>query len=86
MKNDKLLPCPFCDCKLHKHHRYYHHEINGCLFDDYMFFKEDFKKWNTRKPVERILDRLKEMFKHHSSTKTVQKLVLETVEVCISFT
>ena len=58
MKNDKLLPCPFCDCKLHKHHRYYHHEINGCLFDDYMFFKEDFNKWNTRKPVELIVEEL----------------------------
>ncbi len=57
---NKLLPCPFCGSKLHKHNRYFHHEINGCLFDNYEFFEEDFKKWNTRKPMERIVERLEE--------------------------
>lgn len=60
MSEIKLLPCPFCGVELHKHHRYYHHEINGCLFDDYEFFEEDFEKWNTRKPMQEIVERLEE--------------------------
>lgn len=60
MQNDKLLPCPFCGIKLHKHYRYYHHEINGCIFDNYEFFAEDFDKWNTRNPMKQIRKQLLE--------------------------
>lgn len=38
------------------------------------------KAWNTRKPIEKVVDRLEEMFKHHSATETVKRLVLETVK------
>lgn len=30
--------------------------------------------------VEKVVDRLEEMFKHHSATETVKRLVLETVK------
>jgi len=53
-----------------------YHDYDYCLSN----FRTIVKVWNTRKPVENILDRLKEMFKHHNATKTVQRLVLETVE------
>lgn len=36
--------------------------------------------WNQRKPMERILERLEELFRHHSATKTVQRLVVEIVK------
>ena len=68
MSEIKLLPCPFCGGELHKHHRYYHHEINGCLFDDYEFFEEDFEKWNTRKPMQEIVERLEEECKEYRNS------------------
>jgi hypothetical protein len=70
MQNNNILSCPFCGSELHKHYRYYHHEINGCLFDNYEFFKEDFDKWNTRKPMERILEQLEE----HSSLEYLNRM------------
>ena len=74
MSEIKLLPCPFCggearvrDCTREEQTTIVNgqmHKMCGCK--DYcveMFGyteEEAIKKWNTRKPMERIIERLKE--------------------------
>lgn len=95
MQNDKLLPCPFCGGEAKTTFicdgRY--NEIKcktpKCIMNVDMpaFYEskeEAIKKWNSRKPMERIVERLEELFKHHNATKTVQRLVLETVKEGVS--
>lgn len=79
--NDKLKLCPFCGVKLHKHYRYYHHEINGCIFDDYEFFEKDFEKWNTRKPVEKVLEQLEEEVKKCREYRDGKLVYEETAKI-----
>ena len=81
--NNKILPCPFCGGELQNIEKYrmlYQHPTNNCFFSELVVKQDEIDKWNTRKPMERIVDRLEEMFKHHNATKTVKRLVLETVK------
>lgn len=88
MWDEELLPCPFCGSDRvdfwdteSTDHPYQIICIRCCNGTDRCRTEEiAIKKWNTRKPMERIVARLEEMFKHHSVTKTVQRLVLETVK------
>lgn len=73
MKNNKLLPCPFCGGKV-KLDKYTdvvgrnkfgivckNEECNCLPFTSWWASKEDaIKSWNTRKPMERIAERLEE--------------------------
>ena len=66
MKNEvKLLPCPFCKEELEvvgKDH-YLAHKTNGCILQPLCFESDDneaIKAWNTRVPMERIVDDLEE--------------------------
>ena len=52
----------------------------GCSTKAYCYEYQSTEKWNTRKPIKRIAERLEEMFKHHYVSKTVQRLVLEIVK------
>lgn len=92
MQNDKLLPCPFCGGEAIQETGerivwYDESEEFECVHCtnckasvEGKTVEEVIKAWNTRKPMERIAERLEEMFKYHSATKTVQRLVLETVK------
>jgi hypothetical protein len=68
-----VLSCPFCKEELEivgKGH-YFAHKTNGCILQHLCFEIDDdeaVEKWNTRKPVERILERLEENCFWTSST------------------
>lgn len=63
MKKTTVLSCPFCKEELEvvgKGH-YFAHKINGCILQHLCFEIDDdeaVKLWNTRKPLERIVERL----------------------------
>ena len=70
MNEIKLLPCPFCDNEV-EYHPASHHMNNFwnkntiyCPTCDFMMEGSStvhlVKRWNTRKPMERIIDRLEE--------------------------
>jgi Lar family restriction alleviation protein len=87
MNKVKLLPCPFCggEAKIHEDldiDILYQVMCPRCFCKTKFFAttKSAVITWNTRKPMERIVDRLEEMFKHHNATKTVKRLVLEIVK------
>lgn len=66
MSDIKLLPCPFCNEELEVvgKRRYYAHKTNGCILQHLCFETDDveaIKYWNTRKPMERIVERLEEL-------------------------
>mgnify|MGYP003301546243 CR=1 FL=1 len=71
MQNDKLLPCPFCgyEAKSVKAHGIFEKpyvvvcENEKCRASVGMFSatkEEAIKHWNTRKPMERIVEQLEE--------------------------
>ena len=65
MSENKLLPCPFCNTDLEiigKGH-YFAHKTNGCILQHLCFetdYQEAVQLWNTRKPMEQIVERLEE--------------------------
>ena len=61
----QLAKCPFCNEELERHctSRYYMHKLNGCILQHFCFEADDelsIDLWNTRKPMERIVERLEE--------------------------
>lgn len=69
MNNIKLLPCPFCGGEV-EYHPLSHHMNNFwnkntiyCPSCDFMMEGSStislIKRWNTRKPIERIVERMK---------------------------
>lgn len=80
MKNEtKLLNCPFCKEELEivgKGH-YFAHKTNGCILQHLCFEigdEESIKAWNTRKPMERIIDYLEEfMEKQYDSYNNAKR-------------
>lgn len=69
MSEIKLLHCPFCKEELEiigKGHYFAHKSNNGCILQHLCFEIEDkeaLKAWDTRKPVEDVLERLEEELK-----------------------
>ena len=64
----QLAKCPFCNEELEvvgKGH-YFAHKINGCILQHLCFETDDeeaIELWNTRKPIESILERLQKKIK-----------------------
>ena len=74
MSKIKLKRCPFCDEELEVVGRghYYTHKINGCILQHLCFetdYKETIDRWNTRKPLQEIVERLEEDSKHWNKKK-----------------
>ena len=70
-KTNSLLNCPFCGVSLKKigskrrGNQFYVHDLNGpdCILKEFAFKADDeekIKRWNTRKPMKRIVERLEE--------------------------
>ena len=66
MSDVKLKPCPFCGGEAKLHHNSLTDKFKvwcsecDCRTDVYSDKEEVVKCWNTRKPMERIVDRLEE--------------------------
>lgn len=72
MSEIKLKECPFCGEELEvvgKGH-YFAHKINGCILQHLCFDidnQEAIEQWNTRKPMDRIVERLEQYQQEYSS-------------------
>lgn len=70
MQNDKLLPCPFCggEAELYQHYPYMKRRVvsavhcKKCRANSGTWGRKykAIETWNTRKPMERIIERLEE--------------------------
>ena len=64
MSEIKLLPCPFCQAELKRWdympNVFFEHPYNGCILSGKKVLESehDVKAWNTRKPMERIIERI----------------------------
>ena len=66
-----VLSCPFCGESLYKDNEFsdsfgrnilfYKHPKNDCLFSECVVGDYDIKKWNTRKPIEKIIEKFEEV-------------------------
>ena len=69
MSEIKLAKCPFCDSELKRWdympNVFFEHPYNGCILSGKKVLESehDVKAWNTRKPMERIIERLEEELK-----------------------
>ena len=70
--SETLLRCPFCGVSLKKigskrrGNQFYVHDYKGpdCTLKEFSFKADDeekIKQWNTRKPMQNIVERLKEL-------------------------
>ena len=68
----KIKRCPFCDAEMESsNNQYYFHPDNDCILHGFGFAdRRSIKAWNTRKPMQNIVERLREkakepMYQHH---------------------
>lgn len=62
---EELEKCPFCgeELEIVGNGHYYAHKFNGCVLQHLCFECDDIEAieaWNTRKPMERIVERLED--------------------------
>lgn len=86
MSSHNILPCPFCGGQaiVFKNRVWrYNVRCTKCEMHQTSFSyeteEEAIERWNMRKPMDRIEDRLTTLFQHHRATKKVQRLVFEIV-------
>lgn len=62
MSETKPIPCPFCGMELKENMRGLYEDCNKeCIMYCFELHPQDVPLWNTRKPLERIVERLGEM-------------------------
>ena len=85
----ELKRCPFCGGEFEvvgKGH-YFAHKTNGCILQHLCFETDDeeaIEAWNTRKPIEKVLERLEERKKNSlKSCETMSNSVVfsEAIEI-----
>ena len=54
----KPLPCPLCSAKMKRIKNGYEHPSSQCVLSGFVVTDVEIKKWNTRKPMKRINERL----------------------------
>ena len=78
MSEIKLLPCPFCGGEVElsivnteEHNRLYWIYCKGCGTRQQFSIHLDYviKKWNTRKPMQEIVERLEESYQFFEAKK-----------------
>ena len=81
MQNDKLLPCPFCNRRAELRYdkdgfSYIVCANDGCYVrtDGHLNEESAIKHWNTRKPMERIVERLEEKIELHKKQSIDERL------------
>lgn len=80
MSEIKLAKCPFCDAELKRWDYmpqvFFEHPYNGCILSGKKVLESehDIKAWNTRKPMERIIERIE------NARQKYQRLVKEQGE------
>lgn len=66
---NELKKCPFCGGELRWNmHKLYEHNKTGCILDGFEFAAINKDKWNTRKPVEDVLEKLEEECAEYKNT------------------
>lgn len=61
MPEEIVKQCPFCGTHLEQLTdipQMYQHPKNDCFFSDLIVQKTEIEKWNARKPMERIVEKL----------------------------
>ena len=80
MSEIKLAKCPFCDVELKRWDYmpqvFFEHPYNGCILSGKKVLESehDIKAWNTRKSMERIIERLEDL--RAKPTETVYDTIL----------
>ena len=86
----ELKRCPFCDIPLklvgskQRGNQHYLHEYNSnCILNGFGFIAtdENIEHWNTRKPLERIVERLEQQAKQYN--RRANELVEKSTEAGI---
>lgn len=72
MSDIKLKPCPFCGKHLIQFSSsiWLHNEYD-CFLDGLAIKEDRFEAWNTRKPMERIVERLEELLEQEILSENV---------------
>ena len=89
MSEIKLLPCPFCGGEATLHNNFLTDKFKvwcnecDCRTDVYSDKEEAIEKWNTRKTMERIVDRLegKKWGIHYWKDEWRNKIIGECIDV-----
>lgn len=98
MSEIKILPCPFCGGEAEiEEHKFWNditrsfdiktygvvcHECNASSFQYFRIEQDAIIKWNTRKPMERILTRLKLLKRRFSSIEFgIRGIIEKTIEI-----
>ena len=85
----KAKTCPFCGISLENipPSKVFYHVNNGCILSSENFSINDIEKWNTRKPMQEIVERLEEYQRNYTSglgdftDELVDRVLRNTIEV-----
>lgn len=85
MSEIRLLPCPFCggEAEIGVSAIWCTNEVCGAELYHPLLSREDLiKQWNTRKPMERIIERLVDLREKPTETVYDTVLVGSIIEIC----
>lgn len=87
MSETKLLPCPLCGKGFRKNRiNAYEHDNEECILHGLEISNEKLlKQWNTRKPMERIVERLKLKLKNICGSYNYETPILEKPSCKVAF-